>query len=66
MMKINPICCRAGACYTAGAGGAGHNETKDWNLGLDYNKYLQEIVQVNHAGGRWRLVTDGIAGHLDS
>ena len=22
------------------------NETQDWNLGLEYNKYLQEVVQI--------------------
>ena len=26
--------------------GPQQNETKDWNLGLDYNKYLQQVVEV--------------------
>ena len=30
---------------TAGVGPQ-QNETKDWNLGLDYNKYLQQVVEV--------------------
>ena len=26
--------------------GPQQNETTDWNLGLEYNKYLQEVVQI--------------------
>lgn len=26
--------------------GPQQNETQDWNLGLEYNKYLQEVVQI--------------------
>jgi len=36
-----------------GAGPA-QNETKDWNLGLDYNKYLQEVVQVLESDPEFR------------
>ena len=32
-------------CLSAGVGPQ-QNETKDWNLGLDYNKYLQQVVEV--------------------
>ena len=31
--------------FAAGVGPQ-QNETKDWNLGLDYNKYLQQVVEV--------------------
>lgn len=37
----------------AGAG-PHQNETKDWNLGLDYNKYLQEVVQVLESDPEFR------------
>ena len=40
-------------CVSAGGGvGPQQNETKDWNLGLDYNKYLQQVVEVSNYYGR--------------
>merc|ERR1719234_2700883 len=30
----------------ASGGEPKQNETQDWNLGLEYNKYLQEVVQI--------------------
>merc|ERR550532_3293611 len=39
-----------------GAAGVGpqQNETKDWNLGLDYNKYLQQVVEVLESDPEFR------------
>eukprot|EP00092_Neocalanus_flemingeri_P023705 GFUD01025710.1.p1 GENE.GFUD01025710.1~~GFUD01025710.1.p1 ORF type:complete len:542 (-),score=186.06 GFUD01025710.1:622-2247(-) len=36
--------------------GAGQqqNETQDWNLGLEYNKYLQEVVQILESDPEFR------------
>jgi len=30
------------------------NETQDWNLGLEYNKYLQEVVQILESDPEFR------------
>jgi len=40
----------------AAGGGVGpqQNETKDWNLGLDYNKYLQQVVEVLESDPEFR------------
>lgn len=38
----------------AGHQGPEVNGTKDWNLGLDYNKYLQEVVQVLESDPEFR------------
>ena len=29
------------------------NSTKDWDLGIEYNRYLQEIVQVFYTLRSW-------------
>jgi len=40
---------------TAEAGeGPKQNETQDWNLGLEYNKYLQEVVQILESDPEFR------------
>ncbi len=31
---------------TAGGDGASGNDTKEWDLNIEYNRYLQEVVQV--------------------
>jgi len=35
-------------------GGPKQNETQDWNLGLEYNKYLQEVVQILESDPEFR------------
>jgi len=40
---------------TASAGnGPQQNDTQDWNLGLEYNKYLQEVVQILESDPEFR------------
>jgi len=34
--------------------GPKQNETQDWNLGLEYNKYLQEVVQILESDPEFR------------
>ena len=34
--------------------GPQQNETTDWNLGLEYNKYLQEVVQILESDPEFR------------
>jgi len=34
--------------------GPQQNETQDWNLGLEYNKYLQEVVQILESDPEFR------------
>jgi len=34
--------------------GPQQNETKEWNLGLEYNKYLQEVVQILESDPEFR------------
>jgi len=36
------------------AAGPQQNETTDWNLGLEYNKYLQEVVQILESDPEFR------------
>jgi len=58
------------------APGQAGNETQDWNLGLEYNKYLQEVVQILESDPEFRQklesadvdhIRDGtIAKELDS
>merc|ERR1719415_237272 len=36
------------------APGPQQNETQEWNLGLEYNKYLQEVVQILESDPEFR------------
>jgi len=38
----------------ASGGEPKQNETQDWNLGLEYNKYLQEVVQILESDPEFR------------
>merc|ERR1719234_352392 len=38
----------------AASGEPKQNETQDWNLGLEYNKYLQEVVQILESDPEFR------------